>query len=395
MNKILIQRQASLPDPMRISRYHKSPELGPRILFFSGGSALKQVSRTLKYYTHNSVHLVTAFDSGGSSAKLRSAFDMPAIGDLRSRLLALADETVTGSPATYALFNYRLPETANDSELKAQLSSIAEGKHPLIVAIQQPMRDLVRNLLNFFINVMPENFNLRGASIGNLLISGGYLTHNRQLEPVIFLLSKLINTLGKVHAITEESLHLTAHLEDGRRIVGQHRITGKEAPPLESRIKDISLSSDPDFYHKTQCQLSSTLSTFIREADLICYPPGSFYSSILTNLLPIGVTDSIQENTCPKVYIPSLGKDPELYGTTISQAIHQLLKYLKSENIEKENAQFLNIILLDSRFTNIDTATQKYLASYNIQMIDIPLVTPESAPYYNAEKLVHALLSLT
>ncbi|MGY8870433.1 MAG: GAK system CofD-like protein [Pseudomonadales bacterium] len=395
MNKILIQRQASMPDPMRISRYYKSPELGPKILFFSGGSALKQTSRILKYYTHNSVHLVTAFDSGGSSAKLRSAFDMPAIGDLRNRLLALADETVTGSPAIYALFNYRLPEVANDAELAAQLSGIAEGTDPLITAIQQPMRDLVRNLLTFFINVMPENFNLRGASIGNLLISGGYLTHNRQLEPVIFLLSKLINTLGKVHAITEESLHLTAHLEDGQRIVGQHRITGKEAPPLESRIKDISLSSDPDYYQKTQCQLSTTLSTLIKEADLICYPPGSFYSSILTNLLPVGVSESIQENTCPKVYIPSLGKDPELYGTTISQAIQQLLKYLKAENIKKENEQFLNIILLDSRFTDIDTQTQQYLASYNIQIIDTPLVTPESTPYYSAEKLAHALLSLT
>lgn len=395
MNKILIQRQAALPDPMRISRYYKSPELGPRILFFSGGSALKQTSRMLKHYTHNSVHLVTAFDSGGSSAKLRTAFDMPAIGDLRNRLLALADETVKGSPAIYALFNYRLPECSTDAELTTQLSSIAEGTDPLIVAIQQPMRDLVRNLLTFFINVMPENFNLRGASIGNLLISGGYLTHNRQLEPVIYLLSKLINTLGKVHAITEESLHLTAHLEDGQRIVGQHRITGKEAPPLESRIKDISLSSDPDYYQKTQCQLSTSLSSLIKEADLICYPPGSFYSSILTNLLPVGVSESIQENICPKVYIPSLGKDPELYRTTISQAIQQLLKYLKAEDIKKENDQFLNVILLDSRFTDIDTQTQQHLASYNIQIIDTPLVTPKSAPYYCPEKLVHALLSLT
>ncbi|BBB30653.1 GAK system CofD-like protein [Neptunomonas japonica] len=395
MNKILIQRQAALPDPMRISRYYKSPELGPRILFFSGGSALKQTSRMLKHYTHNSVHLVTAFDSGGSSAKLRTAFDMPAIGDLRNRLLALADETVKGSPAIYALFNYRLPECSTDAELTTQLSSIAEGTDPLIVAIQQPMRDLVRNLLTFFINVMPENFNLRGASIGNLLISGGYLTHNRQLEPVIYLLSKLINTLGKVHAITEESLHLTAHLEDGQRIVGQHRITGKEAPPLESRIKDISLSSDPDYYQKTQCQLSTSLRSLIKEADLICYPPGSFYSSILTNLLPVGVSESIQENICPKVYIPSLGKDPELYRTTISQAIQQLLKYLKAEDIKKENDQFLNVILLDSRFTDIDTQTQQHLASYNIQIIDTPLVTPKSAPYYCPEKLVHALLSLT
>ncbi|WP_372742599.1 GAK system CofD-like protein [Neptunomonas sp.] len=395
MNKILIQRQALLPDPMRISRYQKSPELGPRVLFFSGGSALKQVSRTLKHYTHNSIHLVTAFDSGGSSAKLRNAFDMPAIGDLRSRLLALADETVTGNPAIYALFNYRLPESAAQTDLFLQLTSIAEGIHPLILAIQQPMRDLVRSLLKFFIDEMPAHFDLRGASIGNLLIAGGYVTHHQQLEPVIFLLSKLINTLGEVHAITEESLHLTAHLEDGRSIVGQHRITGKEAAPLESRIMDISLSSAPDNYQQTQCRVSSKLADFIQQADLICYPPGSFYSSILANLLPIGVTESIQRNTCPKVYIPNLGQDPELYGISTTQAIQQLLKYLKSQHPDMRDDQSINIIMMDARFTQIDSNTQQQLAAKNIRIIDIPLVTAKSEPYYDAEKLVHALLSLT
>ncbi|WP_372739081.1 GAK system CofD-like protein [Neptunomonas sp.] len=395
MNKILIQRQALLPDPMRISRYQKSPELGPRVLFFSGGSALKQVSRTLKHYTHNSIHLVTAFDSGGSSAKLRNAFDMPAIGDLRSRLLALADETVTGNPAIYALFNYRLPESAAQTDLFLQLTSIAEGIHPLILAIQQPMRDLVRSLLKFFIDEMPAHFDLRGASIGNLLIAGGYVTHHQQLEPVIFLLSKLINTLGEVHAITEESLHLTAHLEDGRSIVGQHRITGKEAAPLESRITDISLSSDPDNYQQTQCRVSGKLADFIQQADLICYPPGSFYSSILANLLPIGVTESIQRNTCPKVYIPNLGQDPELYGISTTQAIQQLLKYLKSQHPDMRDDQSINIIMMDARFTQIDSNTKQQLAAKNIRIIDIPLVTAKSEPYYDAEKLVHALLSLT
>jgi CofD-related protein of GAK system len=395
MDKILIQRQATLPDLLRISRYHKSPERGPRVLFFSGGSALKHVSRTLKHYTHNSVHLVTAFDSGGSSAKLRDAFDMPAIGDLRSRLLALADETVTGNPAIYALFNYRLPESVTDTDLISQLNHIADGTHPLIMSIQQPMRDLVRSLLTFFIDAMPENFNLRGASIGNLLIAGGYLTHHRQLEPVIFLLSKLINTLGEVHVITEESLHLVAHLEDGQKIIGQHRITGKETAPLASRIVDISLSCDPDDYQKTPCQLSDTLTSFIQQADLICYPPGSFYSSILANLIPTGVATAVQQNICPKVYIPSLGEDPELYGTTTRAAIQQLLKYLRNGQPEKWDNQCLNIILLDGRYTEIDAETRETLRAKNIQLIDLPLVTPDSAPYYDPQKLVDALLSLT
>ena len=45
----------------------------PRILFFSGGTALRETSRKLVRHTRNSIHLVTPFDSGGSSAVIRQA----------------------------------------------------------------------------------------------------------------------------------------------------------------------------------------------------------------------------------------------------------------------------------------------------------------------------------
>ena len=78
---------ASLPPPAS----GLIPALGPRLVFFTGGTALRDLSRQLTSYTHNSVHLITPFDSGGSSAALRRAFAMPAVGDIRNRLLALAD----------------------------------------------------------------------------------------------------------------------------------------------------------------------------------------------------------------------------------------------------------------------------------------------------------------
>jgi len=123
---IRITRTARLPDPVRINRYAKAPELGPRMLFFSGGSALNKASRILKNYTHNSVHMVTPFDSGGSSAKLRKAFAMPSIGDLRSRLMALADENITGQPEVYKLFNYRFPAQGEPDRLLAQLDAMED-----------------------------------------------------------------------------------------------------------------------------------------------------------------------------------------------------------------------------------------------------------------------------
>ncbi|MFW5836578.1 MAG: 2-phospho-L-lactate transferase CofD family protein, partial [Desulfovibrionaceae bacterium] len=105
-----LTREATIPDPMRLARYERIPELGPRILFFSGGTALRELSREIIRYTHNTIHLITPFDSGGSSAKLREAFHMPAVGDIRNRLMALADTSLTGNPAIFNFFAHRFPK---------------------------------------------------------------------------------------------------------------------------------------------------------------------------------------------------------------------------------------------------------------------------------------------
>ena len=61
----------------------------------------------LPRYTHNSTHLITPFDSGGSSASLREAFGMLSVGDLRNRLLALADDGSPEAAAAPTCFGHR------------------------------------------------------------------------------------------------------------------------------------------------------------------------------------------------------------------------------------------------------------------------------------------------
>ena len=397
MYPIRITRTARLPDPLRISRYRKAPELGPEMLFFSGGSALNDVSRVLKNYTYNSTHLITPFDSGGSSAKLRQAFNMPAIGDLRSRMIALADESVTGHPEVYQLFTYRLANTERNSVLSKQLDQMIQGKYPMVAAISNPMRRLIRNQLGYFRDSMPDNFDLRGASIGNLILTGGYLNNHRHLDPIVFLFSKLVGVLGTVRPIVNDNLHLAADLEDGSRIIGQHRITGKERAPLQSPIKRLRLSGHPDKLVPAKSELRKKTRKLISKADLICYPPGSYYSSLIANLLPEGVSSAIAADDCPKVYVPNLGRDPEQFGMTLEQCVIKLLGYLRcgtGEDCRDEN--LLNFILLDSNNGDYRSSFPlSKIEKLGITVIDTRLVTKRSAPYYDPERLAHALLSLT
>lgn len=395
MANSLVTRGLTIPDQMRTSRYAKIPELGPRILFFSGGSALNGAARKLKQYTHNSIHLVTPYDSGGSSAVIREFFDMPAVGDLRSRMMALADESVLSNPEIMQLFNYRFDKTSNNEDLRCRLDAIVAGEDKLTREISNPMRSLICNHLGYFLKAMPAKFDLRGASIGNLLIVGGYINHHRELDPIIFLFSELVKVKGVVRSVVDDNYHLAAELDDGSQIIGQHQLTGKEFSPITSRIKKLRLSADLHSMRRVSSKLKKRNRRLISSAELICYPPGSFYSSLIANLLPYGVSDSIAANPCPKIYIPNRGQDPEQIGMTLNDQIDTLLERLQGQfEHGVKPAQLLNFILYDSSNSDadyqIDTAR---FAKQGIQVIDTSLVDPEQPDVYDNDKLVQALIS--
>jgi CofD-related protein of GAK system len=396
MARIRVVRTAEIPDPLRISRYLKIPELGPRILFFSGGTALNGLCKTLKNYTHNSIHLVTPFDSGGSSAELRQAFDMPSIGDLRSRLMALADETVLGHPEVYELFNHRFPLDQPNKDLRDRLGTMAQGKSSLVADITNPMRRLICNQLGFFLDAMPADFDLRGASVGNLILAGGYINNHQQLDPIIFLFSKLVNVQGTVRAIVDDNLHLGADLADGSQVIGQHRLTGKQMPPLSSPIRRLFLSQDRDRLVPATALLRKKSRKLIEAAELICYPPGSFYSSLLANLLVDGVGRAIAGNDCPKVFIPNLGSDPEQIGMDLEQTVRGLLGQLQADVAGGcPNEKLLNFVLLDSKNGHYPSQPSAGLfRELGVEAIDVKLISKHSSPYYDNDLLVSALLSL-
>lgn len=397
MKKISITRQVSIPDVPRIRRYERAPELGPKILFFSGGSALNDISRNLKNYTHNSIHLVTPFDSGGSSAVLRIAFNMPAVGDLRSRMMALADETISGQPEIYRLFAYRLPKDQNPKNLLCELKTIASGKGDLVQQIKNPMRNLICTHLHMFLEAMPDDFELKGASIGNLIIAGSYLNNRCKLDQVIFMFSKLVNVRGQVGTIVNDDLQLAGKLKNGKIIIGQHLLTGKEVSPLDSPISELYLVKSQENPERTEAVLKKKNRKLILDAELICYPPGSFYTSLGANLLPKGVGGAVRDNPCPKIYVPSLGKDPECVGMSLDDNVFQLIQFLRDDaGDDCPVHKLINFVFIDSENgRDLKGATKSSLKKMGVDVVDTALVTPETKPYYNPQLVIAALLSFT
>jgi CofD-related protein of GAK system len=393
---ITLSRQVTLPDPIRVERALSAPDLGPKILFFSGGTALRKLSRKLVRYTHNSVHIITPFDSGGSSAVLRKAFGMPAVGDLRNRLMALADRSVKGNPELFRLSAHRFDKSAPQTELRGQLAEMVTGQHRLVARVPQPIREIVCRYLRFFDEQMPGDFDLRGASIGNLILAGGYFNHGKRLDPVLYLFSRLIKARGTVRPVIDEDLHLAAELEDGSVLCGQHRITGKETDTIQSPVRDIWITENLDDPSPTRPQISQRMQQLIGGADLICYPMGSFYTSVLANLLPTGVGRAVAGTDCPKVYIPSLGHDPETLGLSLYDATRKLIRALRENTDEGTHpSRLLNFVLIDSSSGHYpEPLDLDSFQRLGVQVIDIPLVTHASAPLLDEKRIIELLVSL-
>ncbi|RYH11018.1 GAK system CofD-like protein [Tropicimonas sp. IMCC6043] len=390
---LTVTRSAEIPDALRIARAKASPRLGPRLLFFSGGSALNEAARALKQYTHNSAHLITPFDSGGSSQVLREAFDMPAVGDLRSRLMALADETELGHPEIVALFSHRLP--AQDARAaQAEFAEIEAGTHRLMRAVSQPMRRLILQQLASFSEHLPADFDFRRAAIGNLILAGGYFSSARELEPALFLMSKMVAVLGTVRAVADVNLQIGAELASGDRVIGQRNLTGKEAPPLTEPIRRLFLSDGAREIPARSVRLPKRNRRLIERADLIVYPPGSLYSSVIANLLPERVGRSVAQRSVPKVYVPSLGTDPECLGMTLPDQVGALLAALRADlGADCPTERLISLVLCDSGHVGAATA-REITARHGVLCITADLAQAENPERYDPVRLCDALVSL-
>ncbi len=446
------------------SKHLSPPDLGPRLLFFSGGTALRGVAHTLPAYTSNSIHIVTTFDSGGSSAILRQAFNMPAVGDLRYRLMALADLGIAGNPEAYSLFETRLPQDAAPQRLRLALQDLAAGRHPLMRAMPEQARDIFRAYLQKFICLMPQNFDLRGASIGNLILAAGYLQNHRSLNNVLFMLSRLLDVRGIVRGICDAPAHLAVRYASGRVVTGQHRFTGKpqnpdaaarqasgfperaghnaplgqgtafrhgaafgqDAPFLQGaafgqgagplppcsqnapgfcqeEIADIWLTASENDPAPATVSISEQTAELVRNADLICYPIGSFYSSLVANLLPAGVGRAIAAAPCPKVFLPNPCPDPELYGHTLQRQVEVILRVLRQDFAQGEAPSakaFLNAILLEGKAQYPGGLPEKLLESLNIKTYALDdgncdaILADGSCHYLDPDAVCRALVAL-
>jgi CofD-related protein of GAK system len=271
-----------------------------------------------------------------------------------------------------------------------------DREHPLIAGVPEPMRQTLSSQLRFFFDRAPPDFDLSGANIGNLLLIGAYLSYGMNIDSAIFVLSKLLEVRGVVWPTVDADCHLAVRLADGATIVGQHLITGKEAPVIGQRITDFSLVDNLSDARPVEVGISDKVSQLIeRSAELICYSYGSFYSSLLANLLPAGVGRAVARADCLKVYVPNLGDDPEQFGMSLSDLVEHIVTYLRKDaGADVPVERLLNLVLLDPRWLPAgakEALPRLHALGVQTAMLDF---SEQELPRVEPQRLAQILISL-
>ena len=213
-----------------------------RVVTIGGGTGSSVLLRGLKRYADriDITAIVTTFDDGGSSGRLRDEFEVPALGDLRRCIAALLPED-----ADYSVI---------DGMLEHRFGSVGS---------------------------------LDGHSLGNLMLLGMWQRYG-SLSDAIASIGSSLRLAGRVVPVSDEPSHLRAELKDGTLIQGESAVGDHNEELFDaSRI-----------YLEPPVSANPNALTAIRNADVVVLGPGDLFASVIPNLLPDGVIEAISQSSC-------------------------------------------------------------------------------------------------
>lgn len=284
-----------------------------KIVVIGGGHGSATMLRGLKTIPEVSLTSVVAVsDSGGSTGRLRNLFDIPAIGDIRNVMTAMAQEETMFK----FLMEYRFKQSAIKNE------------------------DVI------------------GHNLGNLIL---YALMDRQggnLTEAISAASKVLNVQGNIVPSSLESITLFARMVDGTIVKGEANI-----PTLQNQISEV--------YFEHEVRASHQAIQAIKEADLIVLGIGSLFTSILPNLIIKDIAKAINESKSPVVYYCNIMSETgETDSYCLEDHVEMIEKHgVKVDGVVRANDTIPNY-LIDIYKKNNQQIVQKLSMKHSYKVIE-------------------------
>ncbi|NJD20717.1 MAG: hypothetical protein FIA95_15710, partial [Gemmatimonadetes bacterium] len=168
---------------------------------------------------------------------------------------------------------------------------------------------------------------------------------------------------------------------------------GAEAPPIR-RVFLVRSLEDPT---PASTVAPAPVLDLVAAADLVCFPVGSFFTSVLAALLPDGIAEAVAVSRAPKVYVPNPGGDPEERGMSLSERVRALRSHLLrgvagTDAALQGPAAVLDAVLVDAgRAAELELEPIRRMGT---QVVRAPLRSPHDPQRYEGAALCNALEAL-
>jgi len=243
------------------------------VVVLGGGTGQATILRGIKNCDNiDLTAIVTVADDGGSTGRLRRSFHIPAMGDIRNVMIAMAESESLLS----TLMSYRFEKE--------------EG-------------------------VAAEDDELTGHNLGNLILTALTQSCGNFME-AIGTISKVLNVKGDIVPSTSQIITLFAEMEDGTIVRGESNI-----PKVRNRIKRV--------FYQEEVHATAQAIEAIREADIIIYGIGSIYTSILPNIIIDEIRNELQISRAFKIYFCNAMTQPgETDGFSMEDHIEAIVDHV-------------------------------------------------------------------
>lgn len=319
-----------------------------RVVAIGGGTGLSTILKGLKRHAPeigpamklppvDITAVVTVTDDGGSSGRLRREFDILPPGDIRNCMVALSEDEALLT----RLFQHRF--------------EFGRG--------------------------------LKGHSFGNLFLAA--LTQiTGDFAKAVRLSSEVLAIAGRIYPSTSANVTLRAHLQDGRILDGETRISRSDVP-----IRTIELQ--PGDVKPMQETLEA-----IRRADLITMGPGSLFTSVVPNLLVKGIPAAIQRSPALKACFVNLMWQPgETDGMSAADHVEAIQRHCGRKLIDcvvVNTAPISDDLLVRYARQRAMQVTNDYhrLEALGLEVVALPLLAKGEKVRHDPELTAHAVVEL-
>ncbi len=345
------------------------------ICFLSGGTALRETVGALADAGVRTGHVLSPFDSGGSSGTLRTAFGVPAIGDVRNRLLSLSRGPHRA--AVLATLGRRLPAGVDANHARAELRALVDAAHAGGLGLPESIANPLAEALTAFLALQPQPgraFDFDRASIGNLALVGEHLGLGVALDVTI---GRWADRLGVDAALTlcaTSDAHLAATLPDGQRLVGQASFTAKRCDEDCPGVRDVEVCDAEGATLAVPAH--ATALTLLQQAERICLPIGSLWSSVLAQLLPTGMGRALLHSRARRIYVPNPGWDAEQGPLAVADVVERVAALCSRDAGETvAPADCLDTVVLAAEGAYPAGVDESRLLRHGLEVIRAPLGT--------------------